>query len=131
MSGIPLPMRVRRAPLVTRRATTATVLLGDTHAARRPAARRCAVGLVVALLSTINARASEICHFAGTTHYSGRLEVTTNVNSRVTDGTTTVDVITRFIATPWPLIHIHYLMEEISAWKSDQLQSVAASTGVR
>jgi len=82
----------------------------------------------VALLSTINARASEVCHFAGTTDYSGRLEVTTNVNARVTDGTTTVDVIARFIATPWPLIHIHYLMEEISTWKSDQLQGVAANT---
>ena len=128
MSDTPPPMRVSRAPLVTRWATTLAVRLGYTHAARRPAVRRCAVCLVVALLSTINARASEVCHFAGTTDYSGRLEVTTNVNARVTDGTTTVDVIARFIATPWPLIHIHYLMEEISTWKSDQLQGVAANT---
>jgi hypothetical protein len=79
-------------------------------------------------LGTITARASEVCHFAGTTDYAGRIGVTTNVNARVTDGTTTVDVIVHFIATPWPFVHIRYLMQEVSTWKSDQLQSVAANS---
>jgi len=83
---------------------------------------------VAVFLSAITARASEVCHFGGTTDYSGRVEVTTNVNARVTDGTTTVDVIVRFMATPWPFVHIRYLMQEVSTWKSDQLQSVAANS---
>jgi len=44
------------------------------------------------------------------------------------DNTTTVDVIGRFTATPIPFVHINYLMEEISTWKSDQLQSVAVNS---
>jgi hypothetical protein len=44
------------------------------------------------------------------------------------DGTTTVDVIVQFMATPWPLVHIRYLMEEVSVWKSEQLQSVATNS---
>ena len=44
------------------------------------------------------------------------------------DGTTTVDVIVQFMATPWPLVHIRYLMQEVSVWKSDQLQSVATNS---
>ena len=105
-----------------------TVLLGWGCGAPRPAIRRCVVCLVAALLGTITARASEVCRFAGTTDYSGRIEVTTNVNARGTDGTTTVDVNVHFMATPWPLVHIRYLMQEVSTWKSDQLQSVATNS---
>jgi hypothetical protein len=94
---------------------------------RGPAIRRC-VCFAAAFLGAVTAHASEICHFAGTTDYSGRIEVTTNVNARVTDGTTTVDVIVRFMATPWPFVHILYLMQEVSTSKSDQLQSVAANS---
>jgi len=128
MSNTPPPIRVNRAPVPTPWPTTVAVRLRCAYAVRRPAFRRWAVYLVAAQLSTINARANELCHFAGTTDYSGRIEVTTNVNTRRTDGMTTVDVIARFIATPWPLVHIKYLMQEISTWKSDQLQSVAANT---
>jgi hypothetical protein len=86
------------------------------------------VCFVAVFLSAITARASEVCHFGGATDYSGRMEVITNVNARVMDGTTTVDVVVRFMATPWPFVHIRYLMQEVSTWKSDQLQSVAANS---
>ncbi len=123
----PHPTRLHPASVSALWTTTVTVLLGCAYGAPRPAIRRCAVCFVAALLGTVTARASEFCRFAGTTDHSGRIEVTTNVNARVTDGTTTVDVIVHFIATPWPLVHIRYLMEEVSTWKSDQLQSVATN----
>ena len=96
--------------------------------APRLAIRRCAVCVVAELLGTIAVRAGEVCRFAGTTDYSGRIEVSTDVNARAIDGTTTVDVIVQFMATPWPLVHIRYLMQEVSVWKSDQLQSVATNS---
>src|ERR1700733_11625839 len=96
--------------------------------APRLAIRRCAVCVVAELLGTITVRAGEVCRFAGTTDYSGRIEVSTDVNARAMDGTTTVDVIVQFMATPWPLVHIRYLMQEVSVWKSDQLQSVATNS---
>ncbi len=99
-----------------------------TPAARRPAIRRWAVYLVAAQLSTISARAGEICHFAGTTDYAGRVAVTTNVSTRGTDGATTVDVSAMFHGTPLPFMHIDYLMQETSTWKTDQLQSVAVNS---
>jgi hypothetical protein len=83
--------------------------------------------LVAVHLST-NAHAAEVCHFLGTSDYSGRIDVTTNINNRVMDATTTVDVIAAFVATPLPFVHLNYLMEEISTWKSDQLQSVAVNS---
>ena len=61
----------------------------------------CAACLVAALLGTITS-AGEVCRFAGTTDYSERIEVTSNINARVTDDTITVDVIVDFMATPWP-----------------------------
>ncbi len=82
----------------------------------------------MALLTTVNARANEVCRFAGTTDYAGRLTVTAAVNPEVATGTTTVDVAANFIATPVPLIHIRYLMEEISIWKADELQRLAVNS---
>jgi hypothetical protein len=76
----------------------------------------------------MNAHAGELCHFAGTTDYAGHLNVTTNVAARASDGTMTVDVIGSFAGTPMPFVHINYLMQEISTWKSDQLQSVAVNS---
>src|SRR5271170_2879359 len=95
--------------------------------AGRPAIWRWPIYFVAALLGTMNARADELCHFAGTTDYAGQLDVTTDVSTRAVDGTMTVDVIVRFAGTPMPFVHINYLMQEISTWKSDQLQSVAVN----
>jgi hypothetical protein len=115
-------------PLPAPRTTTLAVPVLWGCDARGLVIKRCAVCLIAVLLGTITARAREVCHFAGTTDYSGRIEVSTDVNRRAADGTTTVDVIVRFMATPWPLFHVRYLMEEVSTWKSDQLQSVAANS---
>lgn len=109
---LPHPQRVRRMQ----------------HRSWRPAVTQGALSLALALLTTTNARANEVCHFAGTTDYSGQIDVTSTVNARLPDGTTAVDVRVHFSATPWPLIHIRYLMQEISTWKSDQLQTVAVNT---
>ena len=83
-------------------------------AAWRLAIKHWPIYLAAAYLSTVNAHAAEVCHFAGTTDYSGRIAVTTKVSAHVMDNITTVDVIGRFVATPMPLVHINYLMEEFS-----------------
>jgi len=74
-----------------------------------------------------NAHGAEICRFAGHTDYSGRVEVTT-IDQRAADGTDTVDVLGVFQGKPWPFVHIRYLMEELSRWRSGQLQDVAVNT---
>jgi hypothetical protein len=81
---------------------------------------------VVAQLWAVTACADELCRFAGTSDYSGRLAVTTNTDTR--DGKTTVDVAARFGGTPMPFVRIHYLTEEISTWTSGRMQSVAVNT---
>ena len=69
-----------------------------------------------------------MCHFTGTSDYAGHVEVTTNVSTRANDGTTTVDVVAGIKATPILFVHINYLMEEISTWRSGQLQRVAVNS---
>ncbi len=87
--------------------------------------KRWLVYLVAAHLST-NAHAAEVCHFSGTSDYSGRIDVTTNINHRVMDAMTTVDVIAAFVATPLPFVHLNYLMEEI---RTLEIRSVAERGG--
>jgi hypothetical protein len=83
--------------------------------------------LVVMLLLACNAHAEEICRFAGRTDYSGRLAVTA-IDRHASDGTITVDILGVFQAKPWPFVQLHYLMEELSRWRSGQLQTVATNT---
>jgi hypothetical protein len=80
----------------------------------------------VAQLWAVTAWADELCRFAGTSDYAGRLAVTTNVDTR--DGKTTVDVVARFGGTLMPFVRIRYLTEEISTWTSGRMQSVAVNT---
>ena len=94
----------------------------------RPTIKRWLAFLAVVHLSTLHAQANEVCHFAGTTDYAGQLSVTSNVTTQAATGTTTVDVAANFTATPVPLIHIRYLMEEISIWNSDELQRLAVNS---
>lgn len=90
---------------------------------------RLSLALVIsAPLFTINAWADEVCHYAGTTDYSGRLDVVTNVTSSAKDGSVTVDVVTRFTGKPILFTRVTYLMEEISTWTLGQLQSVAVNS---
>lgn len=83
--------------------------------------------LAAALAFAGNARGAQICRFAGHTDYSGQLTVTAS-DRHAADGTLSVDVLGAFRATPWPFVHIRYLMEELSTWRSGQLQSVAVNT---
>lgn len=86
-----------------------------------------AVTLMFACMFACDAHGAEICRFAGHTDYSGQLTVTT-IDQPAADGTISVDVLGAFEGTPWPFIHVRYLMEELSRWRSGQLQEVAVNT---
>jgi hypothetical protein len=87
--------------------------------------------LVVAHLSAIPAWAGEVCRFAGTSDYNGKIAVTATTSTDAAAGTTTVDVRLGFRGTPMPFVHTNYLMQEISVWKSTRLQSVAVNSRYR
>ena len=74
--------------------------------------------LVAAQLSVINADGSEVCHFVGTSDYRGRIDITTAIDTKVMNATTTVDVRGRFTGMPIPFVHITYLMQEIRTLES-------------
>jgi hypothetical protein len=78
------------------------------------------------ILATL-CRAEEVCRFLGTTDFRGKLEVVARDGTSA-DGVTTIDVTGRFTGTPMLFVHVTYLMQEISTWKSGQLQSVAVNT---
>jgi hypothetical protein len=82
-------------------------------------------GVVAAQSCIVDASAGEVCHFAGTTNYAGRVAVATNVAAA--DGVTRVDVAVTFEATTILWLHIHYLVEEISFWRAGELESVAVN----
>jgi hypothetical protein len=92
------------------------------------AIKQWAIGLAAVLLLPVGAHADELCRFAGTTDYGGRVAVTTSANARAADGTATVDVVARFSATPMALWHIDYLLQETSSWKSGQLLNLGVNS---
>jgi hypothetical protein len=77
------------------------------------------------LLACHPAAAREICHFAGTSDYEGRIAATTDISE--TAGLTTVDVTATLDATMMFWVHMHYLAEEISIWRDGELLSVAVN----
>jgi hypothetical protein len=77
-------------------------------------------------LCTAATSAAEVCRFAGNTSDAGHVAVTTTVAS--TDGVTRVDVVMTFEATMFLWLHIHYLVEEISSWRGDNLERIAVNT---
>ena len=81
--------------------------------------------LVVAL-SAGRASAAETCRFVGTTDYDGQLVI--EARSTQADGAIRVDVRLQLDARPLPLIHTHYLMQEISTWRPDGLAQVAVNS---
>jgi hypothetical protein len=90
-----------------------------------------AIGLLLgsiaaAQLGTADAAADEVCRFAGTTDYEGHVAVTTDVVAL--GGITRVDVVVTFEATTIFWRHIHYLVEEVSTWQADEMESVAVNT---
>ena len=95
--GLPLPLLTRVAPLL----------------------------LLLLLSPPLRARAEEICRFAGTTDYDGRVAVL--AEAAAVDGAVRVDVRLQFDATPMWFVHTHYLMQEISLWRPDGLALLAVN----
>jgi hypothetical protein len=69
---------------------------------------------------------AEVCRFAGTTSHDGKVAVTATVEA--TGGVTKVDVDLAFEATWMFWFRFRYLVEEISTWRNDQMQSLAVNT---
>ncbi len=84
-----------------------------------------AAALVVGRWCAVGASAREVCHFVGTTDPAGHIAVVTDVAA--TDGVTRVDVVARFEATALLWLRIQYLIEEVSTWRSGELESVAVN----
>jgi len=81
--------------------------------------------VIAAQLCTVEASA-EVCRFAGTTDYAGRVAVTTDVEAA--DGVTRVDVTMAFDVTWMLWLRIHYLVEEISTWRAGEMERLAVNT---
>lgn len=84
------------------------------------------LAVIVFLLLTRQASASETCRFAGTTDYDGQLAIETR--STEAKGAIRVDVRLQLDARPLPLVHTHYLMQEISSWQSNGLAQLAVNS---
>ena len=82
--------------------------------------------VLIVALSTGHASAAETCRFVGTTDYDGQLVI--EATSTQADGAIRVDVRLQLDARPLPLIHTHYLMQEISTWRLDGLAQVAVNS---
>ena len=87
--------------------------------------------LAAICLSAPPAWSSEVCRFAGTTDYDGRITVTAITSTNAAEGTTTVDVRLGFTGTPMLFVHTNYQMQEISTWKATRLQSLAVNSRYR
>lgn len=91
--------------------------------------------IAVMILGTGDRADAEACRFAGTTDPSGKVAVTADVIE--TNGMTHVDVAASFEATTMFWFRIHYLVEEVSTWRSGELETVgvgrraATATGAR
>jgi hypothetical protein len=69
---------------------------------------------------------AEVCRFTGTTSHDGHVAVTASVDA--SDGVTKVDVDLAFDATWMFWFRFRYLVEEISTWRNDRMQSLAVNT---
>jgi hypothetical protein len=80
------------------------------------------------MLGTGDRSDAEACRFAGTTDPSGKVAITANVTE--TNGTTQVDVAATFETTTMLWFHIHYLAEEVSIWRSGELETVGVTRAI-
>jgi hypothetical protein len=78
------------------------------------------------VLGTGDRADAEACRFAGTTDPSGKVAVSAEVTE--TNGTTHVDVAATFETTTMFWFRIHYLVEEVSTWRSGELETVGVNT---
>ena len=88
-------------------------------------AKTALTGFVAMQVCLSGASAEEICHFAGTTDFAGRVSVTTE--AATANDTTHLDITARFDGRWLVLFHVHYLTQEISTWRAGQLESVAVN----
>ena len=79
----------------------------------------------IVLAPAARAGATETCTFSGRTDYGGRLRVV--ADSGTVGGRTELDVRLELNATPLPLIHTRYLMQEISSWRPNGIEQVAVN----
>jgi hypothetical protein len=78
------------------------------------------------MLGTGDRSSAEVCRFSGTTDPSGKVAVTADVTR--TNGATHVAVAATFETTTMLWFHIHYLAEEVSIWRSGELETVGVNT---
>lgn len=94
---------------------------------------RAAAGLIALALiapgltaGAARARADEICRYAGTTDFDGRLAAVAAASAK--DGTIQLDIRLQLDAAPMLFVHTHYLMQEISIWRPDGLLRLATNS---
>jgi hypothetical protein len=80
----------------------------------------------VARLCTIDASASEVCRFGGTTDGAGHVAITTDVAAM--NGVMRIEVAMRFETTGMFWLPIRYLVDEISTWRMGEMEGVAVNT---
>lgn len=81
--------------------------------------------VVVLAAAAAPASAQETCLFSGKTDYRGQLGIVET--SRMVGAETQIDVRLVLDARPLPLIHTHYVMQEISSWRRGAIQQVAVN----
>nr|WP_321986216.1 hypothetical protein [uncultured Lichenicoccus sp.] len=88
------------------------------------------LGSAACLLSlAAPASADEVCRYAGSSDYGGRLAI--EARSVAGEGGLHLDVRLQLDAAPLPLVHTHYLMQEISVWHRDGLAQLAVNSRYR
>ncbi len=89
-------------------------------------ARLLLTSIAAIMLATGERSDAEVCRFAGTTDPSGKVAVTADVTA--TNTTTRVVVAASFETTTFFWFHIRYLVEEVSTWRSGELETVGVNT---
>jgi hypothetical protein len=133
VGGFGLLRLPRRRPIQRSHMTAPVSRIGvNTRGERYRRLRRalatclCLITVIVAVQICGKASAAEVCRFTGRTDYSGRVAVTTVVTD-VRDSTV-VDVASTFDSSSMFLFGVHYLLEEVSIWRGNQLQDVAVNS---
>ena len=81
------------------------------------------------LLLATPAAADEVCRYAGSSDYDGRLAI--EARSVAGEGGLRLDIRLQLDADPLPLVHTRYLMQEISVWHRDGLSQLAVNSRYR
>jgi hypothetical protein len=80
----------------------------------------------VSFMLLYDAASAEVCQFTGTTDPSGTISVISSVETA--NGVTKVDVSATYDTTAYLFFHVHYLVNEITLWQGDQLQTIGINT---